>query len=143
MKFSDITHTINEAWGLLDTVTESSSDNSSLMRRALASELEQERGHRKMGATFTHGRAGYRGSAELAARLFVLRFTLETRIPVPRTWKEIQRYRPAVPMAYALGEVVRDAVKVSGSPYRQQSAKRLRKMAASILAIDYAKDIAV
>jgi hypothetical protein len=64
--------TIDAAYTRLDRATESSSEASRLLLQALDAATEGEKGHRRMGARWTDGRASYK--VQTAARYFVCKW---------------------------------------------------------------------
>lgn len=131
---------IDEAWRAVVRVTSSAPRTRD---EALALELAAERDHRRFGTRFTHGRSGYRLSAEYCAKLHVLHHAHEYLIGqahIQESWRAVNSIAPRVIAAYVLGE---ELAELEGGT-DAELAKRVEGIRAAleiVAAIDYAEDI--
>ncbi len=137
---------IGDAFRELERLCSSSSEANRLLARThlAASDVEREH-HRRFGARFTEGRAGYRASTGLAAKYFVLRWVLEGPT-APATWLGAAQTRDDVRLGYALREYLQAdhyPVSAEGRPCAELFGEYRERHAPYILAIDYARDFAV
>jgi hypothetical protein len=143
MTKTELQRTVNDGWGLMQRLLESSTD----IDRALRASLEAEKGHRRFCSHLTGG-APISLSAEMCARLYVMRHALESalgQVRLPNSWSDVAGFRADVPMSYALGETIARRAKLRGAgdeARMRATARALLKMAPAIMAIDYAKDVA-
>lgn len=144
-----ITTAVNEAFQALYHMCESDSRASRLLDRALDAAYKGERAHRAMGARFTGGRAGYRGSALTAARYFVV-----LRVATgagPGSFEHVTSYleaaelREDVFLAYALRQLLQGPVQHRTLKAEQVAAFKVwaLRTRAALEPVDYARDFAV
>ena len=110
---------------------------SSLLARGRLAEHDSEREHRRMGARFTSGRAGYRASAALAADYFMIQWVAQGPHR-SASWLHATEVRLGALYGYALRELLQGDVELAPrfAEWREQHTT-------AILAIDYARDFAV
>jgi hypothetical protein len=109
------------------------------LERAIDKATQGERAHRHMGARFTNGQAGYRGSCRLAATLIVCRAMADRLNNGEPDALDACEARDDIRIAWGIVLRAKRAA-VYGDP---TSTRLLRLAKHPILALDYARDIAV